>query len=124
LLERTAEGYDGAAPFPDAEPPAATTAGPVPVAVTAAIAGVPFAGIVAALWLAWGHGVGLVDMLLMAGLYVVTWLGVTVASTGASPTAASRQRRCSGSCLRSPGSMSFQGSVIGWVATHRRQTAA
>ena len=81
MLERTAEGYDGTAPFPDTEPPAAATARPVPVAVTAAIAGVPFAGIVAALWLACGNGVGLVDML-------------------------------------------ADGGVIGWVATHRRQTAA
>jgi stearoyl-CoA desaturase (Delta-9 desaturase) len=123
LLELTAEGYDGAAPFPDTEPPAATTAGPVTVAVTAAIAGVPLAGIVVALWLAWGHGVGLVDMLLMAGLYVLTGLGVTVGFhrcfTHRSFTAGPLVRVT----LAIAGSMSFQGSVIGWVATHRRHHA-
>ena len=122
LLEQAAEGYDGAAPFPDAEQPAATNARRVLV-VTAAIAGLPFAGLVAALWLAWGHGVGLADILLMAGLYVVTGLGVTVGYhrclTHRSFTAAPLLRIV----LAIAGSMSFQGSVISWVATHRRHHA-
>ena len=58
LLDRTAERYDGAAPFPDAEPRSFTAA--------------PLLRVIPAI----------------------------------------------------AGSMGFQGSVIGWVATHRRQTAA
>lgn len=46
MLAPAAEGYDGVAPIPDAERPA-TSAGQVPVAVAAAIAGVPFAAWVA-----------------------------------------------------------------------------
>jgi hypothetical protein len=57
-------------------------------------------------------------------LYVVTGLGVTVGFhrcfTHRSFTAAPLLRVT----LAIAGSMSFQGSVIGWVATHRRQTAA
>jgi stearoyl-CoA desaturase (Delta-9 desaturase) len=124
LLERTAEGYDGAAPFPGAEPPAATTAGPVPVAVIAPIAGVPFAGIVAAFWLACGNGVGLVDMLAdgrpLRGHRAWGRGRFHRCFTHRSFTAAPLLRVIPAIA----GSMSFQGSVIGWVATHRRQTAA
>jgi stearoyl-CoA desaturase (delta-9 desaturase) len=93
------------------------------VAVAAAIAAFPLAGLGAALWLAWGHGVGLTDILLMAGLYVATGLGVTVGFhrcfTHRSFTAAPLLRIT----LAIAGSMSFQGSVISWVATHRRHHA-
>jgi fatty-acid desaturase len=36
------------------------------------------AGLAAAVWLAWGHGPGLADVLLAAGRYAVTGMGVTV----------------------------------------------
>lgn len=123
MLEHGAEGYDGAAPFPDAEPATRIAGGRVQIAVTAAIAGVPFAGLIVALWLAWGHGVGLTDALLMAGLYVVTGLGVTAGFhrcfTHRSFSAAPALRVV----LALAGSMSFQGGIIGWVATHRRHHA-
>jgi stearoyl-CoA desaturase (Delta-9 desaturase) len=123
LPEQTADSYDGAAPFPDAAPASHPTGGRVQVAVTAAIAGVPFAGLMLALWLSWGHGVGLTDALLMAGLYVVTGLGVTAGfhrcftHRSFSPAPALKV------VLALAGSMSFQGGVIGWVATHRRHHA-
>jgi stearoyl-CoA desaturase (delta-9 desaturase) len=44
--------------------------------VTAAIVLVPFAGL--AVWLAWGHGLGLADVLVALALYVLTGLGVSV----------------------------------------------
>jgi stearoyl-CoA desaturase (Delta-9 desaturase) len=123
LLEQVAEVYDGAAPFSDAAATAHPAGGRVQVAVTAAIAGVPFAGLLLALWLAWGHGVGLADALLMVGLYVVTGLGVTAGFhrcfTHRSFSAAPALRVV----LALAGSMSFQGGVIGWVATHRRHHA-
>ena len=122
-MEQTAENYDGAAPFPDAGPAASTVGGPLQVAVAAAITGLPFAGLVAALWLAWGHGVGLTDLMLMAGLYAFTGLGVTLGFhrcfTHRSFTAAPVLRVV----LAVAGSMSFQGDVVGWVATHRRHHA-
>jgi stearoyl-CoA desaturase (Delta-9 desaturase) len=123
LLDLKAEGYDGAAPFPDADPAAGGMGGRAQVAVTAVITGLPFAGLVAALWLAWGHGVGLTDMLLMAGMYVFTGLGVTVGYhrcfTHRSFTAVPLLRVV----LAIAGSMSFQGGVLAWVATHRRHHA-
>jgi hypothetical protein len=46
--------------------------------VTAAFVVVPFAGLGAAVWLAWGHGLNLADILLAAAFYVITGLGVSV----------------------------------------------
>jgi stearoyl-CoA desaturase (delta-9 desaturase) len=123
LLEQTAESYDGAAPFPDADLATGDIGGPVQVAVTAVITCLPFAGLIAAVWLAWGHGVGLTDLLLMVGLYIFTGLGVTVGYhrcfTHRSFTAAPLLRVV----LAIAGSMSFQGGVTNWVATHRRHHA-
>ena len=123
MLEQIAQDYNGEAPFPAVEPSAGASSGRIPVAVAAAITVFPLGGLVAALWLAWGHGVGLADVLLMAGLYVFTGLGVTVGFhrcfTHRSFTAAPLLRIV----LAIAGSMSFQGSVISWVATHRRHHA-
>jgi stearoyl-CoA desaturase (delta-9 desaturase) len=70
--------YDGTAPFPGGGHPPGTAEGRGRVAVTAALVIVPFAGLATAVWLAWGHGLGLADILLAAVCYLVTWLGVTV----------------------------------------------
>ena len=71
--------YDGTAPFPGNGIVAErTAAGRVQVLVTVAIVAGPFAGLAAAVWLAWGHGVGLTDVLLALALYMITGLGVTV----------------------------------------------
>jgi stearoyl-CoA desaturase (Delta-9 desaturase) len=70
--------YDGAAPFPGGGEPSLTPVGRARAGVTGALVIVPFAGLAAAVWLAWGHGLGLADVLLAAGFYVVTGLAVTV----------------------------------------------
>jgi stearoyl-CoA desaturase (Delta-9 desaturase) len=123
LTEQAIENYDGVAPFPDAGLTADTVGGPVQVAVAGAITGIPIAGLIAAVWLAWGHGVGLTDVLLMTGLYVLTGLSVTAGFhrcfTHRSYTAVPVLRVV----LAIAGSMSFQGNVISWVATHRRHHA-
>ncbi|HEX2317705.1 MAG TPA: fatty acid desaturase [Streptosporangiaceae bacterium] len=123
MSQHTIEEYDGVAPFPDAGLTADTVGGPVQVAVAGAITGIPIAGLIAAVWLAWGHGVGLTDVLLMAGLYALTGLGVTAGFhrcfTHRSYTAAPVLRVV----LAIAGSMSFQGDVISWVAVHRRHHA-
>ena len=71
-------GYEGAEPFPDVGGPPRTVASAVRVAVTLAIVIVPFAGLGVAVWLAWGHGLRLADVLLATALYLVTGLGVTI----------------------------------------------
>jgi hypothetical protein len=58
--------YDGTAPFSGGGHPPGTAEGRARVAVTAAFVIVPFAGLATAVWLAWGHGLGLADILLAA----------------------------------------------------------
>ena len=74
----TAAGYDGTTPFTDGDGPPGTFAGRVKTGVTAAIVGVPFIGLGVAVWLAWGRGLDLADILMALVFYVITGLGVTV----------------------------------------------
>jgi stearoyl-CoA desaturase (Delta-9 desaturase) len=115
--------YVGTEPFLGGGSPPRSFEGGVRVAVTAVIVAVPFGGLALAVWLAWGHGLNLTDILLAAAFYLVTGLGVTIGFhrllTHRSFTAAPALRVV----LAIAGSMSFEGDVIGWVATHRRHHA-
>src|SRR6202044_2845198 len=115
--------YDGTTPFTGDSGPPATFQGRVRASVTATIVAVPFAGLGVAVWLAWGRGLNLADILLAMGFYVITGLGVTIGFhrllTHRSFTAVPALRVA----LALPGSMSFEGPVIGWVAIHRRHHA-
>jgi hypothetical protein len=119
----TADEYDGRTPFAVSGRPPGTVQGWARVGVTVAFVVVPFAGLAAAVWLAWGHGLNLADVLLALAFYVITGLGVTVGFhrllTHRSFTAVPALRVA----LAIAGSMSFQGEVIGWVAIHRRHHA-
>ena len=123
MTDQLAARYEGTEPFPDGGAPPRTVASAVQVAVTLAIVTVPFAGLGAAVWLAWGHGLSLADVLLAVLFYLVTGLGVTVGFhrlfTHRSFTATPALRVM----LAIAGSMSFEGDVIGWVAIHRRHHA-
>src|SRR6202020_987677 len=83
----------------------------------------PFAGLAAAVWLAWGHGLGLAEVLLAAGFYTLTGLGVTVGFHRLLTHRAFTAPRPLRIALAIAGSMTFQGDVIGWVAIHRRHHA-
>ena len=48
--------YDGAAPFPGGGEPPLTPVGRLRAGVTGALVIVPFAGLAAAVWLAWAQG--------------------------------------------------------------------
>jgi hypothetical protein len=119
----TADDYDGTTPFAVSGRPPGTVQGRARAGVTLAFAGVPFAGLAAAVWLAWGHGLNLADVLLAVAFYVITGLGVTVGFhrllTHRSFTAVPALRVA----LAIAESMGFQGEVIGWVAIHRRHHA-
>ena len=124
MTDQLTVGYEGTEPFPDGDStPPRTFEGGVRVAVTAAIVLVPFCGLAVAVWLAWGHGLNLTDILLAAAFYLVTGLGVTIGFhrllTHRSFTAAPALRVA----LAIAGSMSFEGNVVGWVAIHRRHHA-
>jgi stearoyl-CoA desaturase (Delta-9 desaturase) len=116
--------YDGAGSFPALDVPARPPLQrAIQLTVIALIVVGPFAGLVAAVVLLWGRGVGFADLGLVAFFYLLTGFGVTVGfhrglthrSYAASPALRV--------ALAVAGSMSFQGDVIGWVATHRRHHA-
>ncbi|MFI7706896.1 acyl-CoA desaturase [Nonomuraea sp. NPDC049480] len=113
--------YDGASPFPGAEehPPA----GRAQMGLTAAIVILPFFALGVAIVLAWGQGVAFTDLLLAAGLYGVTGLGVTVGFHRLLTHASFTARPWLRVALAIAGSMGFQGNVIDWVAVHRRHHA-
>jgi stearoyl-CoA desaturase (Delta-9 desaturase) len=120
---RAADTYDGTTPFPDTAPGELPVGGPLQVGVTAALAVVPLAALAIAIWLAWGHGVGMTDLLLMAGMYAVTGLGVTVGYHRYFTHRSFRAARPLRIGLAVAGSMAFEGSLIAWVGTHRRHHA-
>ncbi|WP_105974780.1 acyl-CoA desaturase [Streptomyces geranii] len=117
--------YDGTSPFPtDKSPaPARNNGQRIYVAVTATIVVLPFAALGLACWLLWGRLVHPVDLALAAALYTITGLGVTVGFHRGLTHGSYRADRPLRIALAVAGSMSFQGDVIGWVATHRRHHA-
>src|ERR1051326_6228433 len=116
-------GYDGMAPFPGVGRRPCSAAGRARAGVTLAIVVTPFAGLAAAVWLVWGHGLGWTEVLLAVGLYMITGLGVTVGFHRLLTHRAFTAARPLRVALAIAGSMSFEGDVIGWVAIHRRHHA-
>jgi stearoyl-CoA desaturase (Delta-9 desaturase) len=91
--------------------------------VTLALTILPFAGFVAAVVSLWGRGLGASDAIAFVTMYVVTGLGVTV---GFHRLLTHRSFEAPGwtrALLAAAGSMAVQGSVISWVAAHRRHHA-
>ena len=116
--------YDGTSSFPDASPPDQSPAQrAIALSVTALIVAGPFAGLIAAVWLLWGHDVGVADLGLAAFFYLITGFGVTVGFHRGLTHRSFRARPALRVALAVAGSMSFEGNVIGWVATHRRHHA-
>ncbi|MFH8464929.1 acyl-CoA desaturase [Streptomyces sp. NPDC017991] len=116
--------YDGTGPFPAEEPSAPRDHGErLYVTVTALIVVAPFLALGLACWLLWGRLVHPADIVLGLVLYTVTGLGVTVGFHRGLTHGGYRAVRPLRVALAVAGSMSFQGDVIGWVATHRRHHA-
>jgi stearoyl-CoA desaturase (delta-9 desaturase) len=117
--------YDGTSPFPPDQGPAPvrSSGDRIYVGITAAIVVLPFVGLGLAGWLLWGRLIHPVDIVLAAVLYTVTGLGVTVGFHRGLTHCSYRAIRPVRIALAVAGSMSFQGDVIGWVATHRRHHA-
>ncbi|HUI47762.1 MAG TPA: acyl-CoA desaturase [Acidimicrobiia bacterium] len=70
--------------------------------------------------LLWGHAVSWVDVIMAAAFYVVTGLGIAVGYHRLFTHRSFRPVRWLKIVLASVGSMAVEGSVVGWVATHRR----
>jgi stearoyl-CoA desaturase (delta-9 desaturase) len=84
---------------------------------------IPFAALVAALPAAWGWGLNWLDLGLAAAFYVIATLGVTVGYHRYFTHGAFKASRPLRVALAIAGSMAVQGSVIFWVASHRRHHA-
>ncbi len=70
--------------------------------------------------LLWGHAVTLLDLILAVVLYVVTGHGITVGYHRLFTHSSFKSKRPLKIALAALGSMAVEGSVIGWVAAHRR----
>jgi stearoyl-CoA desaturase (delta-9 desaturase) len=82
--------------------------------------GVPFLGVGAAIVLFWGHGMGWLDLGLLAGFYVFSILGITVGFHRMFTHRAFQGGRAIRFVLAVAGSTSAQGPVLEWCAMHRR----
>jgi stearoyl-CoA desaturase (Delta-9 desaturase) len=80
----------------------------------------PFIGLIAAIVLLWGYGVGWLEISLMLGMYALTVLGVTVGFHRLLTHRAFETVAPVKVLLSIAGSMALQGPVIKWCAVHRR----
>jgi stearoyl-CoA desaturase (delta-9 desaturase) len=80
----------------------------------------PPAGFVVAIASVWGWGFGWVDFGLLSGMYLLTALGITVGFHRLFTHRSFETNAAVRFVLAALGSMAVQGSVLRWVAQHRR----
>ncbi len=85
-----------------------------------AIVGIPTVGLIIALCLLWGRGVGFIEMGILLGMYTLTVIGIGVGYHRLLAHQAFRSPTVVRAILAILGSMAFQGPVIWWVAVHRQ----
>src|SRR5947199_658265 len=83
----------------------------------------PLIGLVVAVVLLWQRAVGPLELGLMVGLYVITCLGVTLGYHRYFTHRAFESSRAFRAIIAVLGSMAVEGSVITWVADHRKHHA-
>ncbi|WP_054055702.1 acyl-CoA desaturase [Alloactinosynnema sp. L-07] len=88
-----------------------------------AFAIIPLVALVAAVPVAWGWGLGWIDVGIALFFYTLTCLGITVGFHRHFTHGAFKANRGLRIALAVTGSMAMQGPVIGWVADHRRHHA-
>jgi stearoyl-CoA desaturase (delta-9 desaturase) len=81
---------------------------------------VPFLGVIAALWLVFRNGIGVVEISLLAAMFILTTLGVEVGLHRLFTHNAFVAKPALRVLLAVLGSMAAQGSLLYWVAGHRR----
>ncbi len=81
---------------------------------------IPPIGLIAAIVLLWNRAVGPLELALMVSLYVVTCLGVTLGYHRMFTHRAFESSRAFRAIIAVLGSMAVEGSVITWVADHRK----
>ncbi len=83
----------------------------------------PLIGLIAAIVLLWDQAIGPLELGLLIGLYVVTALGVTLGYHRMFTHRAMESSRAFRAIIAAFGSMAVEGSVITWVADHRKHHA-
>ena len=83
----------------------------------------PFLGLPAAIWVFWGRGVSLLDLCLLVALYTVTGLGIGVGYHRLLTHRAFETYRGLRYMWAILGSLALEGSVLPWVAHHRKHHA-
>ena len=91
--------------------------------LTAGFAIAPLVGLVLAIIGLWGWGVSAVDLSIALGFYLFTGFGITVGYHRLFTHRSFEAPAAVRATMAVAGSMSVQGSVISWVATHRRHHA-
>ena len=84
---------------------------------------IPVVALVAAVTLTWGWGITLVDVVIATIAYFGTGLGVTVGFHRHFTHKSFKATRPLKVALAITGSLAFQGSIVSWVADHRRHHA-
>ena len=84
---------------------------------------VPVLGLAAAMALAWGWGMSILDVVIALVAYVVSGMGVTVGFHRHFTHKSFKAVRPLKVALAITGSLAFQGSIVSWVADHRRHHA-
>ncbi len=83
----------------------------------------PLIGLVVAIILLWDKAVGPLALAIMAGFYVITALGITLGYHRMFTHRSFESSRVFRAIVAGMGSMAMQGSVITWVADHRKHHA-
>ncbi len=92
---------------------------------TANLAGVvvPFAGVLAAIVLLWNRAVNGIDLAILAAMYLITAVGITVGFHRLLTHRAFQTYPWLERVFALMGSLAVQGSVLDWVADHRKHHA-
>ena len=119
---------EAAPPRPDSEKraPAPITDGQRPsgaMFLVGVFVALPTLALFAAVPLAWGWGLGWVDVALFVVFYMISGLGVTVGFHRYFTHGAFKANRPLRIALAIAGSLSLQGGVLDWVGDHRRHHA-
>jgi stearoyl-CoA desaturase (Delta-9 desaturase) len=84
---------------------------------------VPFAGVIVAIGLLWNRAVDAADLAILAAMYVITAIGVTVGFHRLLTHRAFQTYPWLERTFAVLGSLAVQGSVLDWVADHRKHHA-
>jgi stearoyl-CoA desaturase (delta-9 desaturase) len=84
---------------------------------------VPFLAVIASIVLLWGRGISLADGIISLVFYMISGLGITVGFHRYFTHGSFKANRALRVALALAGSLAIEGSVITWVADHRRHHA-